>query len=310
MGFMDKWQRGGGGAHSTQQAKAAQMEQELDLLIDAACTKTSDRRGSQASCPVDREPVQYLCANLGLASERGPRPKNDDAAGFNSKFQVYAVADGIGGAPDGDVMSRVACGAALQAVQEGASLVDAFKAANEAAVKVSQWIDNPDCGTTLLLARVHNGFLELAWVGDTLAYVLRQGQLMQVTPTGRSVGNALEAAVGYELDLQPQTAKVALHPWDRILLCTDGVWETYASRIGKDALVARLTECDNAPWIAGSIAKEAADEGSDNATALVLLLYMSDCPPMDESTAVDSGFTPVMANTPVVPLMDSPAVSR
>ena len=53
--------------------------------------------------------------SIGMASKRGPRDKNEDAAGVSPCHTFFAIADGIGGAPLGDIMSTAACNAAADA---------------------------------------------------------------------------------------------------------------------------------------------------------------------------------------------------
>ena len=59
---------------------------------------------------------------VGVASKIGPRSQNDDFAGFGRNHEIFAVADGIGGAPRGDVAATVAVNAAVSAFEgEGLS---------------------------------------------------------------------------------------------------------------------------------------------------------------------------------------------
>jgi len=215
----------------------------------------------------------------GGSSSTGCRPKNDDCYAIGRGSYVYAVSDGIGGAPDGDVMSRVGCGASLGEYERGdrgadpdAALGAAFRAGNEASVQVASWIDNPYCGATLLLAALDGATMRFRWVGDTVAYRLRDGELELLTEKGRRPGggNALDAAIGYECTTEPRAARCDVRPGDRFLLCTDGVWETYEGVLGMGLLAGRLGDAGDAPLAADVIAGEAGRDGSDNATAVVL----------------------------------------
>lgn len=213
-----------------------------------------------------------MAFRVGGATLTGPRPKNDDSYRIDGSAGLIAISDGIGGAPDGDVMSRVATGSVLEAYAEARDLADAFTAANDAVTHVAHLIDNAACGATLLAATYDETRLAIAWAGDTIAYRLRGGLLEQLADAGRAGGTgALTAAVGYEYGLTPSMAVYDMAPGDRFLFCTDGVWEPYLGELGRDRLAERMSEHDNAPLLAHAIVEEAAGAGTDNATAVVLI---------------------------------------
>lgn len=223
--------------------------------------------------PCDDPTPAPLRVRVGMCSERGARAKNDDCVASSPGCGVYAVSDGIGGAPDGDYMSRVGCGASIGEFERTGNIATAFRSGNEAAVKVSEWIGNPDCGATLLLASVRGARLALAWAGDSAAFLLRGGELARLTRTGRRPGgNSLESAIGYSYGLDPEVAEHPLCSGDRVLLCTDGVWETFEGKLGYDALATLLAGGDSAPWLADEVCERAAEAGTDNASAIVLLV--------------------------------------
>ena len=209
---------------------------------------------------------------VGGATLTGPRPKNDDSYRIDGSAGLIAVSDGISGAPDGDVMSRVATGSVLEAYAETHDLARAFTAANDAAAHVAHLIDNDACGATLLAAAYDETRLAIAWAGDTIAYRLRDGLLEQLADAERADGtSALTAAVGYDYGLAPSTAVYDIAPGDRFLFCTDGVWEPYLGELGGERLIERMSEHDNASLLARAVVEEAAGAGTDNATAVVLI---------------------------------------
>lgn len=225
---------------------------------------------------------------VGLASKIGPRTQNDDFAGFGRSREIFAVADGIGGAPRGDVAATVAVNAAIEAFEKGDSLANALISANAAVMQTCEWLDSPETGSTLLLAARDDsdrGRIDFAWAGDSTAFLLHDGALSLITePDRHPGGNALTSAVGYLPDPTPRTTSSRIEQGDRFLMCTDGVWET----LDPARLAELLSEGDNAPWIAETIAREAAGQGSDNATALVLIAQKAESGPrfdLDEAGA-------------------------
>lgn len=236
-----------------------------------SAAQTSEPASPDALRAEGRE-LRELAFRVGGASLTGPRPKNDDSYRVDGSAALVAISDGVGGAPDGDVMSRVATGRVLEAYAEAHDLARAFTAANDTATHVAHLIDNPACGATLLAATFDEKRLVVAWAGDTIAYRLRDGLLEQLVDVGRVDGtSALTSAVGYEYGLAPSMAVYDIAPGDRFLFCTDGVWEPYLDILGRERLVERMSEHDNAPLLARAIVEEAAGAGTDNATAVILI---------------------------------------
>lgn len=236
---------------------------------------SSDTLPSNNTESINNLNTTHLRIRAGGCTARGSRERNDDS--YKIHGSIFAISDGIGGAEDGDVMSRVGCGASIErhVLDRAQGIVGAFVAGNDAAVRVAKWIDNPSCGATLLLAEFVNNKMKFAWAGDTIAYLLRSDNWKLVTEKGRlsPTDNALESAIGYNLSLVPHTCSCDVMSGDRFLLCTDGVWEIYERVLGMDRLVELLgSSNDNPPYIASSIVKEAADVGWDNATAIVIFI--------------------------------------
>lgn len=232
----------------------------------AACTKPAAFGGPLA---------------VGISSKIGPRSQNDDFAGFGRNHEVFAVADGIGGAPRGDVAATVAVNAAIMAFEEGKPLLEALISANTAVMQICEWLGSPETGSTLLLAArsvTERDRIDLVWVGDSTAFLLHDGALSLLTEPDRLPdSNALVSAVGYLPEPAPRTAHARIARGDRVLLCTDGVWET----LDPARLAELLSAGENAPWIAETITREAADRGGDNATALVLIAQNAEDDPRD-----------------------------
>ncbi len=191
------------------------------------------------------------------------------------------MADGIGGAPRGDVAATVAVNAAIRAFEEGKPLPEALISANAAVMQICEWLGSPETGSTLLLAArsvTERDRIDLVWVGDSTAFLLHDGALNLLTEPDRLPdSNALVSAVGYLPEPAPRTAHARVARGDRVLLCTDGVWET----LDPARLAELLSAGENAPWIAETIAREAADRGGDNATALVLIAQNAEDDPRD-----------------------------
>ena len=207
-----------------------------------------------------------LVLRWSVRSQRGPRVTNDDYAMGASRH--FALSDGIGGASLGEAMSRAACVGAFSAFEADLGCIEAFRSANEAVIRVKEMTDCPDSGATLLLAEQRGTSMDFAWAGDSVAYLLRNGELELLTEVGRTRAgsNELDGAVGYSPALKPRTKTVGIELGDRFLLCSDGVWEA----LGRDELRGVLAESFNAVIAAEELVDRAVECGHDNATVVVI----------------------------------------
>ncbi len=192
-------------------------------------------------------------SDVGLA-----RQLNEDNWGWTSlgrNGELYIVADGMGGHDGGEVASHIAVTTMRRiardregALEEGrerieSMLHEAFTRANNA-VKDEADRKGNDMGTTLVAMLLHDGrHAYVANVGDSRAYLYRDGTLHQITTDHSFVqklvergkiskaearnhpqSNILLRTVGTERDVEVDLFRVALEPGDRVLLCSDGLW--------------------------------------------------------------------------------------
>lgn len=272
-----------------------------------------------------------------LAWECGPRERNEDSATFSPYGNFFAIADGIGGAPLGDVASKISCNQAVRGFIEKGSILGAFERANSSLIEFKQALRTHDLsscsigsllpppflnrvyanryfgdasstaadrrsgiggiGSTLLLAHCDDEAIHFVWAGDTAAFRLR-GNAMECVACPDNVNgtNQLGSAVGYEVDIVPLQASCSMQPGDRFLLCTDGVWGT----LGLDRMGELLAQSDDEEKIAKSLAREAAENGHDNATAFVFIVEKNEEEP-DGIEQADEHEIPDIPCTPTYP---------
>ena len=181
--------------------------------------------------------------SVGAATDIGQvREGNEDS--FLVVAPLYAVADGMGGHRGGEVASSLA----LETVQgmferrEG-SLSDQVVEANRAVFDRSQNDRTVSgMGTTLTAALVDGNRVHLVHVGDSRAYLLRGGELAQLTEDHTLVHrmvmegeisqeeaethpqrSILTRALGVDQSVQVDEDDVEVADGDRLLLCTDGL---------------------------------------------------------------------------------------
>ena len=180
---------------------------------------------------------------VGAATDIGQvREGNEDS--FLVVAPLYAVADGMGGHRGGEVASSLA----LETVQgmferrEG-SLADQVVEANRAVFDRSKNDRTVSgMGTTLTAALVDGSRVHLVHVGDSRAYLLRGGELAQLTEDHTLVHrmvmegeisqeeaethphrSILTRALGVDESVQVDEGDVEVSDGDRLLLCTDGL---------------------------------------------------------------------------------------
>jgi len=173
----------------------------------------------------------------------------------------FAVADGIGGHDRGEVASRRVlqhlAAAVIDRVFKRLALTDrgADEAWMERALRESilaanaellalQRANHSDMGTTLTAALVIDGRAVVANIGDSRTYLWRDDALAQVTRDHSLVATLVAAgrlepeavythdqkgmiyrSVGEADEIAVDTFVLSLQPDDRLLLCSDGLWE-------------------------------------------------------------------------------------
>jgi protein phosphatase len=218
------------------------------------------------------------------------RDHNEDSVwpeedGTTDGLVVVAVADGMGGHAGGEVASAVALETAMTSGGEPAMRI---QAANLAVVDAaSKRPKLQGMGTTLTLGVFDpDGDLDLAHVGDSRAYLWRDGALRQVSKDHSYVAEMIEAgkmtkedaahhpyrsvitrAVGLDPTVEVDTYGVVLEDGDRILLCSDGLTDM----IDDDTVGEMLGRFDT-PAEAAEALVDAANEagGIDNISVVIV----------------------------------------
>lgn len=220
------------------------------------------------------------------------RRENQDAVGTYPEQRLWLVADGMGGHVHGEIASSIARDVVSRGIQNGATLTRAILNAHDcitfaASIQATQSIR---MGTTIAaLYWDAESSAEIAWVGDSRAYMLQKGSLRQlthdhsliqrwvdagiVTPEDakrHTMRNVLTQALGVTdiKSLEIETQRVALSSGTRILLCSDGLTGEVS-----DAEIATVLGApdQSAQQCADSLVAAAlARGGSDNITAIVI----------------------------------------
>ena len=232
--------------------------------------------------------------NAGAATDVGRvRQINEDR--FLADERLFAVADGVGGHQAGEVASQTSVETLLRAFEDGEhtteGLVAAVEAANSAVWQLAQGSrEKRGMGTTLTaLALVQeNGEdqLALANVGDSRAYMLQGGELIQLTDDHSLVEelvrdgkltpaealthpqkSIITRALGMEPVIKVASWEITPYAGDRILLCSDGL----TNELSDERIASTLRQLADPQEAAHDLVRQArAAGGSDNITVVVV----------------------------------------
>lgn len=230
--------------------------------------------------------MRYLWAT---ATHQGMvRDQNEDtvyptSSGESDDEVLVIVADGMGGHVAGEVASRLAVNAAAS---NDLGATDRVAAGNRAIrEEVARDPGLEGMGTTMTLLKIEDGVATIGHIGDSRAYLLRDGELRQLTEDHTVAAEYMaqgqlspeEAAnhpqrhmllrtLGLTRFVNVDEVKNELEPGDRILLCSDGLTEM----VTDDQITQTLGEGtpDEAVWALVEMANKAG--GVDNISVAVV----------------------------------------
>ena len=245
------------------------------------------------------------------------RHANEDS--YFAKAPLFAVADGMGGAQAGEVASRIAAGAFERgprnddASAEG-QLEEIAQQANRKIHKLAQEDSSrAGMGTTLTAALVRDDEVAFGHVGDSRAYLLRDGELKRLTKDhslveelrrqGRLTEEQAEEhpqrsiitrALGPEPSVNVDTMTFPARDGDVFLICSDGLTTMVSDDQIRDILV-------NSRSLRSAVNRlvDAANRGGgrDNITAVAFRLADAEAAEAEEGatliarTAESTGLT-------------------
>ncbi len=227
--------------------------------------------------------------HVGVITDTGrKRRRNEDA--YVCEPPLFAIADGMGGAQAGEVASRLAA-AALR--ESGAKTLggerrisDLIQEANRRVYDRSSTDPNTSgMGTTITVALVENDNVAFGHVGDSRAYLIRDGRMEQVTEDHSLVNELLKSgklsreeaeshpqrsvitrALGTDPDVDVDTFTIAAEAGDVFLLCSDGLTDM----VGEGEILELVERNrDNLNGALKSLVKAANRSGGDDNITVV-----------------------------------------
>ncbi|MGZ5325322.1 MAG: Stp1/IreP family PP2C-type Ser/Thr phosphatase [Solirubrobacterales bacterium] len=246
------------------------------------------------------------------------RQRNANEDSYFARAPIFAVADGMGGAQAGEVASSIAARAFEKNLDESKSAERQLREiAQQANTEIHELAEKDSSragmGTTLTTALLRGDEVSIAHVGDSRAYVFRDGELKQLTKDhslveelrrqGRLTDEEAEEhpqrsiitrALGPEDKVKIDTLSFAARNDDVFLLCSDGL----TTMVGEEQIGEILADAKS---LKSAVTKliEAANSagGRDNITAVAFRLEEGEPGSSDEgatliaATAEQAGLT-------------------
>ena len=233
------------------------------------------------------------------------RPNNEDGFYIDDKAGLFVVADGMGGHASGEIASKLAIDVIrdyFTAFHEGrAALIGKFdekysemakvigsavRLANEAIYEAAKsnagW---QGMGTTVAAVVISRNKLSIAHVGDSRVYLVRAGDIEQLTDDHSVVyeqvkhelltreeaqksemRNLLTRALGVASDVEVDVSELTLSAGDILVLCTDGL----NSMVSDDDILALAVSLKDPEAVCDRLVELANKQGGkDNITVIV-----------------------------------------
>jgi serine/threonine protein phosphatase PrpC len=216
------------------------------------------------------------------------RRANEDSV--LARAPVFVVADGMGGARAGEVASRLAVEAFERGLPDAGTpeerLADRVREANRQIHEISRAEhERAGMGTTITAAYLDDGEVAIAHVGDSRAYLFRDGTLRRLTQDHSLVGelvrrgklteeqaeehpqrSIITRALGPEPSVDVDTWTYPVRDGDVLLLCSDGL----TSMITEEQITHVLNSESRLERAADRLIAEAnAAGGRDNITVVL-----------------------------------------
>jgi PPM family protein phosphatase len=247
----------------------------------------------------------------GLTDPGKVRKNNEDSllVGTGRDGTLFAVADGIGGFEAGEVASSIAVDV-LKDLEPSGSLEDAIREANRRILAAAKGDEKfSGMGTTVVAMRFagteEEPVVEISHVGDSRAYLLRNGDLKPITEDHSLVAelvrsgdltraqasehpqkNLITRALGAEEEVEVDTTVLPVGAGDRLLLCSDGLSDMVPETRMLDLLTSPGTESPERA--ARTLVSAALDAGgADNVTVVVVDVEKED-PSAEQSRRGDT----------------------
>lgn len=217
------------------------------------------------------------------------RVHNEDCYLVDTENGFCVLADGMGGHEGGEVASQIVVDSVSNSLRTGMALAEALVGSHYAVLEAAaNGEGRPGMGSTAVALKLNEGKFEIAWIGDSRAYLWDGKELTQLTKDHSLVQKLVDegAITPEEAMLHPQrnfvtqaigmselnsmeVGRIRGHhtPERQYLLCSDGLSSEVTSAemeaiLRQDVAVQQKIEM--------LVEKALGNGGSDNITAILL----------------------------------------
>ncbi len=238
------------------------------------------------------------------------------------KGNLYVLADGAGGHEAGDVASFMAVFRTLTFYYERTNedkeklLLDAIRNASYQINNYAAKNGISEARTTIVCALIQGNELCIANVGDSRAYLIRNGEAVQLSQDHSLVSqwvregkikpeeaqkhayrNVITQALGSKAEIQPAVHWEELLPGDEIVLCSDGLYGDV-----DDAMIAQVVSRTTEPQVACENLVDLANEAGGIDNISVIMIHI-------DSLETREAVLPLEHNSQFVPVFQKQATS-
>jgi len=213
-------------------------------------------------------------------SEKGPRMNNEDSLNIveiADKRTLFVVCDGMGGHSCGEVASQTVCDSFSAYWEEHSEQEDSKAKVLDAAKEASRILDEKSgyyqMGTTLVMCSIEGKLATIAHAGDSRCYVIdikgnvKYRTIDHIESSSISLPYINRAFFNrHPEDAVPDVKIVELQPLDRILLCTDGLYNA----IDDTTLLHTLQCAKDVEHVAEKFQTICQEKAGDNYTAIII----------------------------------------
>jgi protein phosphatase len=237
------------------------------------------------------------------------RANNEDNFGYDARYGIFVVCDGMGGQAAGEVASKMGVDAVLQYFRDaaqagqyqqfgeplagvsegGQALASAIRLANQTIYQASQQqAGRAGMGSTAVAVLIRGNALCIANVGDSRIYLARQGAIQQLTQDHSLVmeqfrrgyitreqaersemQNIILRALGSEESVDPDIEDLVALDGDIMVMTSDGL----TKYLRDEEILETVSSAESLQSACNALVEKArARGGDDNITCLLLKL--------------------------------------
>lgn len=235
------------------------------------------------------EDITHPCGYAAITDVGLVRAQNEDAIFADSALGLWLVADGLGGHQGGEIASGCAKAVIEANMRAGTSLTYAILQAHDKIRALTQTeLGKPEMGTTVVALASRRSQYQVAWVGDSRAYLYSSSALKPLSKDHSYVQNLVDSGlISHEErathpkkniisqclgSAREELIKVDLTEgqWranERILLCSDGLTDC----VSEDVIASHLARITNPEEVVDLLLAAALQAGGrDNISVIVI----------------------------------------